>query len=194
MPTDSSTPLPIHIGTHKGYTSEVITRSQMFDFLWPIYPWFCQDGSQEVSASSASTTLQEGYARRFCLMGSQIIAGDLSKPAFQYSFSPHHQALCQPSQKAVGLLESCLWTPCRYPCCCTIHRLTGASHDLWTHQNFVMQLYGLTFHMLLSCGSSHILSGKFWQPVKLFGKHLALFCSVKMATGTVKKIRFAHKF
>lgn len=167
MPTDSSTPLPIHIGTHKGYTSELITRSQMFDFLWPIYPWFCQDGSQEVSASSASTTLQEGYARRFCLMGSQIIAGDLSKPAFQYPFSPHHQALCQPSQKAVGLLESCLWTPCRYPCCCTIHRLTGASHDLWTHQNFVMQLYG-------SGGLAYLSHAAFmWIIIYTFRKVLA---------------------
>lgn len=32
-----------------------------------------------------------------------------------------------------------------------------------------------------------MLSEKFWQPTKLFGKHLALFHSVKMSTGTVKK-------
>lgn len=112
IPTDSLTadpysPFPLHTRP---------TWTQIWACLYVIHILIFSDWATSVvlqewlsnTLSEPVFQLQEGCAGRYWMMGSKILAAGLSKPAFQHpSAHPIIQLHFQPSQRTVGLLESC---------------------------------------------------------------------------------------
>lgn len=76
--------------------------------------------------------------------------------------------------------------PVDVPAAATIHGLTGASHGLWTHQNFVMQLYR-------SGGLAYLSHAAFlWISIYAFRKVLAAYETLWKTSCTVSFSENVH--